>query len=1091
MINIKQTTAFITIVLMLVTPGLLSGQMQGPVAGVGTAAEDLPLKPGRKIEFDTDEGTWLSLDVSPDGQTIVFEMLGDIYTLPIGGGTAKLLFGGMAYESQPRFSPDGRMLTFLSDREGSENVWVANVDGTNPRRISSESQMIYCSPSFSSDGKQVFASRGTGKLPFELWAYDVDGSSSGKKIVIGKRSEGPPAQGSNALGVFPSKDGRYLYYSSRTGRLGAVNLQFPLWQVARLDRQTGREELLTQEQGSAFSPVLSPDGTKLVYGTRYETETGLRIKDLKTDDDRWLKYPIQRDDEETFFHPSSDIIPRYAFTPDGSALLTSYGGKINRIEIANGRSSVVPFKVHVSMDIGPLLDYPERLDDGPVRARIIQTPRPSPDGKRLAFSTFAHVYVMDLPDGKPRQLTNTAGGEFQPVWSPDGQWIAFVTWTDQGGDIWKIRSDGSGAAQRLTRASAFYKDLAWSPDGSKLVALKVETKVQLKDQRNVAVNEAASDQDLVWLPADGGETKVVMPAGGLMRPQFTSQSDRIYYQLGQDLMSVRFDGTDLKKHFKVTGRGAGDRDIGPASELRVSPDGHWAIVVFHMVHSQAYLVPISEGAPASVDVTAENTSAKVFGLTGVDYLEWTNAGKTITWAAGRTFFQQSLDAVQNQSGPDSIQVSEVIVERERKKPTGTIVLRGARAITMRGDEVIPDSDIVVTENRIVSIGARGTLSLPAEAKIIDVKGKTIVPGFIDMHDHWLDIQREVLDLKNWNLMMTLAFGVTTGRDPQIDTNDTFVYGDLVEAGDIPGPRVFASGGGIFWSYNLKNVEQAERVLARYKNLYHIKFVKQYLIGNRRQKQLLAMACQKLGLMPTAEGQGDTKVGLIHVIDGLSGNEHVMPTVPMYRDMVELIARSKVFYTPTLVITGGGLYAENYFYTNTEVAHDPKVQRFMPHNLIEAKMKRRQWFAKDEYNFPRVAASLAKIVRAGGNVCVGSHGQLQGLAFHWEMWSMGAGMTPMEVLRSATLTGAQGLGYGADLGSLETGKLADLVILDKNPLDDIRNTTSIRYVMKNGQLYDGDTLNEIWPNQKPLAPLWWWNDRPNASITSTVSSGSLR
>jgi Tol biopolymer transport system component len=1070
--------------LLLSAPTLLLAQMQGPVAGVGNASEDLPLKPGRKIEFTTDEGTWLSLDVSPDGRTIIFEMLGDIYTLPINGGTAKLLLGGMAFESQPRFSPDGSMITFLSDREGSENVWVANVDGTKARRVSSESQMIYCTPTFTPDGKQVLASRGTGKLPFELWAYATDGTGTGKKIVTGKRSADGQPPANSAIGVIASKDGRYLYYSSRTGRLGAVNSGFPLWQVARLDRQSGKEELFVQEQGSAFSPLLSPDSTKLLYATRYDTETGLRVKDLKTDEDRWLKYPIQRDDQETFFHPSSDLIPRYAFTPDGSAVLASYGGKINRIEIATGRSSIVPFKANVSIDIGPLLDYPERLDDGPVRARIIQTPKTSPDGKRLAFSALAHIYLMDLPDGKPRQLTNTLNGEAQPVWSPDGQWLAFASWSDQGGDVWKIRADGAGSPQRLTRESAFYKDLAWTPDGSKLVALRVPTKVQLQDQRNVGVIEMASDQELVWFPAEGGDATVVMPANGLLHPQFTSASDRIYFQLGQELLSVRFDASDRRKHVRVTGVGAGDRDIGPPAEMRISPDGRWVILVFHMIHAQAYLVPISEGAtPTTINVSAANTPAKMFAETGVDYLEWANSGKTVTWAAGRTFFQQSLEAVQNQSGPNSIQQTEVVVERPRKKPTGTVVLRGARAITMRGDEVIPEADIVIDGNRITAIGPRGSVAVPTGTKIVDIKGKTILPGFIDMHDHWLDIQREVLDLKNWNLMMTLAFGVTTGRDPQIDSVDPFVYADLVETGDIPGPRMFASGAGIFWSNNLRSVEHAERVLAKYKNLYHIKFIKSYLVGNRRQKQLVAMASQRLGLMPTGEGQADTKTALIHLIDGFSGNEHVMPTVPMYRDMVELIARSKMFYTPTIVITGAGPYAETYYYTNTDVSKDPKVRRFMPNNMIEAKMKRRQWFAKDEYNFTRVAESLAKIVRAGGNVCVGSHGQLQGMAFHWEMWTMGTGMTPMEVLRSATLSGAQGLGYGADLGSLEKGKMADLVILDKNPLDDIRNTTSIRYVMKNGQLYEGDTLNEIWPEQKKAPSLWWWNERPNQSITS--------
>lgn len=1064
--NNTKWIAFVVGVIVLVAP-----VMAGP-------SDDLPLKPARTIEFTTDEGTWLSLDVSPDGRTIIFDMLGDIYTLPINGGTARLMFGGMAFESQPRYSPDGSMITFLSDRDGAENVWVANADGSKPRRISAETQMIFTSPSFTSDGKQVMASHGTGKIPFELWLYDVDKVGKGKKIVTGKFSPDGPAQVNNALGAVASPDGRFLYYAIRMGRLGGANAAFPLWQIARLDRRSGAEELLTQEQGSAFSPLLSPDGSKLIYGTRYDGETGLRIKDLKTDDERWLKYPIQRDDQETFFEPSRDVIPRYAFTPDGSAILASYGGKINRIDIATGRATIVPFRVNVSVAVGPLLDYPERLDDGPVRAKIIQSPSLSPDGKRLVFSALAHLHVMDLPEGKPRQITNTPGGEFQPVWSPDGKWIAFVTWTDQGGDVWKIRSDGSGQPQRLTRTSAYYRDLAWSHDGTKLAVLKMSTRVGLNTQRYFPILEVVPNQDLVWLSSEGGELNYVMHANGMLQPQFTSDPDRIYYHIGAEIFSVRLDGSDRKKHIKVTGTGAGDRDLGPAGSMEISPDGRSLIIVFHALHSQAWLVPIPDGpSPATVNVSSPKSPARMFALTGADYLAWANRGKTVTWATGASFFQQSVAAVQEQSGPETVQRTDVVVERPRKKPSGTVVLRGARTITMRGDEVIADADIVITANRIAAVGPRGSVMIPAGAKVIDVKGKTIVPGFIDMHDHWLDIQREVLDLSNWNFMMTLAYGVTTGRDPQIDSVDTFVYGDLVETGDIPGPRAFASGAGIFWTNDLQSVDHAERVLAKYKNLYRIKFIKSYLVGNRQQHQFITMASKRLGLMPTVEGQGDTKYDLEHIIDGFSGNEHVMPTVPMYKDMVEFIGRSKVFYTPTLVITGGGPYAENYYYSIANVHDDPKVRRFMPHSLVDAKTKRRQWFAKDEYNFTRVAESLAKIVRAGGKVCVGSHGQLQGLAFHWEMWAMGTGMTPMEVLRAATLSGAEGLGYAADLGSIEKGKLADLVILDKNPLDDIRNTNSIKYVMKNGELFEGDTLNEIWPQQKPLAPLWWWNDRP--------------
>ncbi len=1076
--SIRRIVTGVLLLAVALSPVTLStAQRQNANADIGNPAEDLPLKPERKIEFTTDEGTWLSLDVSPDGRTILFDMLGDIYTLPIKGGTARLLLGGTAFDSQPRYSPDGSRIAFLSDREGSENVWVANVDGSQPRRISGETQLIFASPEWTPDGKQVLASRGTGKLGFELWAYDADGSGPGKRITTGKFSPDGPPQMNNVIGVAPTSDGNSLYYAIRMGRMPGANQTFPLWQIAHLDRRNGAEEFVTQEQGSAFTPALSPDGSKLVYATRYETETGFRIRDLKTDDERWLAYPIQRDDQETFFEPSRDLVPGYTFTPDGSAILASYGGKINRIDIATGRSTIVPFKVNVALDVGPLLDFPERIDDGPVRARIIQSPTESPDGKRLAFSALAHIHVVDLPNGKPRQLTNTPGGEFEPVWSPDGQWIAFITWTDQGGDIWKIRADGSEQPQRLTRLSAYYCNLSWSLDGTKLVALKTPTRIQRSDQRNFPILQAAPSQDLVWLPAEGGNTNFVMHANGALHPQITTPSDRIFYHVGSELLSVRLDGTDRRKHVKLVGYGAGGREFGIAADVQVSPDGKWALAVFHAFHSQAYLVAIPEGPnPVTVNVTSPTGDARMFALTGVDYLAWGSKGEKVTWAAGSTYYRQNLEAVKKQNVLD-IQQTEVVVERPRKHPTGTVVLRGGRAITMRGDEVINDSEVVITGSRIVDIGRRGSVAVPQGARVIDVTGKTIVPGFIDMHDHWLDIQREVLDLRNWNFLMTLAFGVTSGRDPQIESTDTFVYGDLVEIGDIIGPRVFASGPGVFWTNNFQTVEHAERVLAKYKNNYRIKFIKSYLVGNRRQRQLVISASKKLGLMPTIEGQSETKLDLTHILDGFSGNEHVLPTVPMYRDMVEFIARSKVFYTPTLTITAGGPYAEHYFYTTTEVHNDPKVRRFMQHDILDARSKRRQWFAKDEYNFTRVAESLAKIVRAGGKVCVGSHGQMQGIAFHWEMWSMATGMTPMEVLRAATLTGAEGLGYAADLGSIEKGKLADLVILDKNPLDDIRNTTSIRYVMKNGELYEGDTLDQIWPEQKKLQPLWWWNDGP--------------
>src|SRR5882724_12918204 len=138
----------------------------------------LPLKSDRKIEFTTDEGTWLSLDVSPDGKTIVFELLGDIYTLPIEGGEAKLIDGGLAFDSQPRYSPDGKWIAFLSDREGSENIWIMHPDGTEVKQVSKDPNSAFASPTWSPDGKYIFVSRAAfGIATYEIWMYHVDGGT--------------------------------------------------------------------------------------------------------------------------------------------------------------------------------------------------------------------------------------------------------------------------------------------------------------------------------------------------------------------------------------------------------------------------------------------------------------------------------------------------------------------------------------------------------------------------------------------------------------------------------------------------------------------------------------------------------------------------------------------------------------------------------------------------------------------------------------------------------------------------------------------------------------------------------------------------
>jgi hypothetical protein len=316
--------------------------------------------------------------------------------------------------------------------------------------------------------------------------------------------------------------------------------------------------------------------------------------------------------------------------------------------------------------------------------------------------------------------------------------------------------------------------------------------------------------------------------------------------------------------------------------------------------------------------------------------------------------------------------------------------------------------------------------------------------------------------------------VTAGLDVQTSTNDYFAYQDLVETGQSVGQRAFMTGPGVFSSNDFQSYDAVLAFLKRYKQHYRTPNIKSYMVGNRKQRQWVVQASKALQLMPTTEGGRDMKLDMTHAIDGMHGNEHTLP-IPLYKDVVELFARTKTAYTPTLLVSYGGIIAEEYFYATTEVHDDAKLNRFYPHNVLDDMTRRRRvWARKDEFFFPQAAASAAKIQRAGGLVGVGGHGQLQGLGYHWEMWALAmGGMTPREVLQAATIDGARIIGFDQDLGTLAAGKLADLVVLDRNPLDDIRHTNSVRYVMKNGELFEGDTLTQIWPTRKELPKFWWW------------------
>ena len=1056
--------------------GAWAGQNSSPIEG-------LPLKPTRTLNFTTDEGTWISTDVSPDGQILVFDLLGDLYVLPIEGGVAKALSRGMSFDTQPRFSPDGRHIVFVSDRDGSENVWIMKTDGTSARPLTSGKDTVFISPEWTPDGGAIIAAK-TGVVrnsQVELWLYPI-ADGKGACLVNGEKNA------MTALGPAFGADPRFLFFSQKSASLQNWRPQIGEYQLAVYDRQTGEIYPRSNAQGAGLRPVLSPDGHWLVYATRFHEETGLKLRDLHSDDEKWLLYPGQFD-VQSAQHASWDLMPGSSFTPDSKFLITTLEGKIWKVSIPDGNKTLIPFTAGVEQPMGPAVHSELRVDDNPVRARRISDPKISPDGKNVAFSALGRLWVMGLTEGTPHRLTASDVGEFQPSWSPDGQFIVYATWENmkEAGHLYRIRASGQRKPERLTENAAYYGYPTYSPGGDEIIFVSMSRQSWIEGLLSSPSGSVSGDGDvprveLGWIPAEGGDIRRITLLHDLGRPHFIAPDrERIFiYQkpahktaTGVGLVSVRLDGSDLQSHLKAT---VFSRKS-PADQILMAPEGDRALI---QADRQIYLVdlPRQHEEPLTLSVSSPDPASIVrkVSTVGGEFAGWSRDGNEICFSLGASLFQYGL-------GSGKLKETKVRIEMPRYVPEGTVVLRGGRAITMRGDEVLPSCDLIIKGNRIVGLGSRGTIAIPPGAHIIDISGKTILPGFIDLHNHQGGTQ-ETRIIQPWEFISSLAYGVTTGYDTGAAGPSLVDYADMIETGQLAGPRFFGAGALVFpaMGEKLENLADAKDLVQRYYSYYGLDAVKEYSFGGRRKRQLLAMAAKELGLAIHAEGNGENKPGVTEIIDGYTTHQHYFTFIPLYRDMVQLIAQSGVGYVPTLLVTHGDQGAEDYYYAQGPVHDDPKLRLFTPHPFLDHETRRREetwehWMLDEEYAFPRLAKSAGAVIRAGGKVGVGAHGQRQGIGFHWEMWSLATGMSNREVLRAATLGGAEISGLDHDLGMIDIGKLADLVVLDDNPLDNIRNTNSIRYVIKNGVVYTGDTLTEIWPQHKECSWMEGWSTDP--------------
>lgn len=964
------------------------------LTSASAAAPVQPTPPGlgKTIAFDVQEGTSMSVSASPDGKLLAVDLQGSLWIIPASGGRATLITDYFNDARQPVWSPDGSRLAYFAYREGGYDLWSVAADGTNARRLT-EGAYDDREPAWSPDGKRIaFSSDRTGKseAAYNIWTLDLATSA------LTQITDNP---GEDRMPTW-SPDGSQIAYASTRGGKSA------LWATTLA---TGAERSLRTSDARLDAPSWAPDG-RLAYVAADATGSRLEI-------------------DGTSVSGNENVFPfRVSWAKSGGGFHYVSDGKIRR-RVGN-RTTTLPFQARLEATRPSYTRATRDFDStAPRKALGIVKPALSPDGSQIAFVALGDVWLLPKAGGAPKNLTNDSAMDADVAWSPDGKSLVYTS--DKGGglpQIW-IHNLKSNSARQLTNIDTQPLGAAWSPDGTRIAYIDVDGMWGVAGVCFVDV-------------ATGEVTRLQGSLGQPGSPSWSADGQYLAISLSYKYSASFREGTNQVLVIPVDGKRAPFWQI-PHANVSIdtrggsgpawSPDGTKMAAIYDGLLK---IWPVGPGGAPQGPPRAYTSEISYFP-------SWAADSKTLTY--------QSADKVKSLN-IESGEITEIPIDLSYTlaKPAGRTIIHASKLVDALQDATQHNKDIIIEGNRIVAVLDHAEAN-HSSGTVIDSTGLTAIPGLIEHHAH---VQKDfgANAHRAW-----LAYGITTVRDPGNQPYDGVEDREAAEAGVRIGPRIYTNGPLFEWQrvYYKMGVAVAgpahlERELGRARLLKY-DVLKSYVRMPDVQQRRIVEAAHEMGVPVTGHEifpAAYTGVDATEHLGATSRRGYSPKQGPQgraYEDVIQLFGQSRRTLTPT---NFGALIG--YLDKNPAYRSDPRLSLYPGWAQRSVAQQNPMLAAMRQSSFEGSLKSLKAMRDAGTQITAGTDTTIA-INLHAEIASyVDAGFTPFEALQAATATPAKALNLEA--GTIEPGKLADIVLIEGDPRENIANTFNVRTTITNGRAY---------------------------------------